>query len=1162
MKKIFVSSTFRDMQYERDTLHNLVIPTINKIAKQYGEYIDLLDLRWGVNTSNMSEEEACQKVVDSCLFAIDHCRSYMIAILGDRYGWIPDDTQMRQITKNKNWEPIHNSDLSITALEIEYGALRNPSASKDRVLFYRRIIDGELPAEMASFLPENKDKIDRLTDEISKHYQIKEYHVRWDAARETFEGMDSFAKMVEEDLVGMMQKDWESFASKSPFEQEFMRHKNHFLYLAENLAGNSGELDRLLQEVQEKPLLVITGEKGIGKTSLICMVGLMLERYKKVPCFCGLTPNTDSAKSVAEYIIQYISKECGCWEDPTPSDDLRIRMAKAMMHLERFPDRKICFLIDGIDELPKDANLDDLVFVPSYIPQNVRFVLTAEDPALVTREHQTYMVPERSAGFQKTIIRGYLQRKGKELPEEVIQEILAAERSKNSLYIQLLVRRLCMLQGSRLITAKDNDELVALELETIRSSDTTLKGLCKQLLDDAGEHLGCPDIKKMMQYISVSKRGLLFADTAVLLRAFDGVTVDDTDYSNFLNYMGDFICEMDSGRIAFREPLIKEAILDEMEPESIDRMQQNILRLCQMWKDDPDYAQDMFYYGIISGNLSVIADFIADHWEDETLAKAAGRDWIEVLTGCQYETAIKQIDVIYQVFSHPNNKALAQCLASFVHDCIRPVDGKHMSEWICAAFVERNVAFVKALEEHDGIRRELAADIYTDAALFYLRTANLQIEKNPYMKAWELLTAGYGIYKDLNVIQTDLEKQASYYYEMARILSDRHVLSAENFREANRLFVDAASAYEVLLNREPTISLVLSCLSVYQGIRAMCYLSPDPENHKIARRFSNKGQHLLEDFKYLFSEKTEMWDQVYCSALISAGAMEKDPAEAMRLRLDAVEKVSKFMDVNNIEVRSQVASAYANLAASYKDLGDVESLKRAAECYEVALINGIYLSERVDNFNSRVATATRVVNLLETLISLYSKEQADETLSRIRAHLKMALDFCGVVFNSTQSIDDAQRLLTVMLWQLDYGGLSGLERIRKLQTAKTIIEGILMVDKDSKLADKLEKLDADAARTYLQTGIDSEKLETAEYMQNALFCYEEAVNLFGEIAHKEPSVINYMFLTESLYRKARHPDGHLSEIEFRNLKAIVLKMYEVGNRDPFLLEMREYVLNI
>ena len=51
MKSIFVSSTFRDMQAERDVLKSKVQPMLNDIARQYGESISFSDLRWGVDTS-------------------------------------------------------------------------------------------------------------------------------------------------------------------------------------------------------------------------------------------------------------------------------------------------------------------------------------------------------------------------------------------------------------------------------------------------------------------------------------------------------------------------------------------------------------------------------------------------------------------------------------------------------------------------------------------------------------------------------------------------------------------------------------------------------------------------------------------------------------------------------------------------------------------------------------------------------------------------------------------------------------------------------------------------------------------------------------------------------------------------------------------------------
>ena len=54
MKSFFVSSTFCDMQAERDILHQRVFPRIRKQLEPYGEDIEGLDLRWGVDTSNMS----------------------------------------------------------------------------------------------------------------------------------------------------------------------------------------------------------------------------------------------------------------------------------------------------------------------------------------------------------------------------------------------------------------------------------------------------------------------------------------------------------------------------------------------------------------------------------------------------------------------------------------------------------------------------------------------------------------------------------------------------------------------------------------------------------------------------------------------------------------------------------------------------------------------------------------------------------------------------------------------------------------------------------------------------------------------------------------------------------------------------------------------------
>ena len=92
MRLVFVSSTFKDMQFERDELNIRLTPRINEFLLKYGENVCFSDLRWGVNTSELENEESSKKVLKVCLDEIDNAKPYMIVFIGERYGWIPSST--------------------------------------------------------------------------------------------------------------------------------------------------------------------------------------------------------------------------------------------------------------------------------------------------------------------------------------------------------------------------------------------------------------------------------------------------------------------------------------------------------------------------------------------------------------------------------------------------------------------------------------------------------------------------------------------------------------------------------------------------------------------------------------------------------------------------------------------------------------------------------------------------------------------------------------------------------------------------------------------------------------------------------------------------------------------------------------------------------------
>lgn len=78
--RIFVSSTFLDMQAERDELIKYVFPKLRQQFESRGVSWPSVDLRWGVT----DEEAAENGVLDVCFTQIDRCRPYFIGMLADR----------------------------------------------------------------------------------------------------------------------------------------------------------------------------------------------------------------------------------------------------------------------------------------------------------------------------------------------------------------------------------------------------------------------------------------------------------------------------------------------------------------------------------------------------------------------------------------------------------------------------------------------------------------------------------------------------------------------------------------------------------------------------------------------------------------------------------------------------------------------------------------------------------------------------------------------------------------------------------------------------------------------------------------------------------------------------------------------------------------------
>lgn len=147
---MFVSSTFHDMQAERDWLNRMVLPRIEEELAKRRQHLEPVDLRIGVEDSfSETREQRELSVLKVCLDEIRRSRPFLIVLLGDRYGWVPPPERIDAAAREQGFE-IDPVGKSVTAVEIEYGIFRDHPDQKRRCLFFfRRALPYDaMPAEM------------------------------------------------------------------------------------------------------------------------------------------------------------------------------------------------------------------------------------------------------------------------------------------------------------------------------------------------------------------------------------------------------------------------------------------------------------------------------------------------------------------------------------------------------------------------------------------------------------------------------------------------------------------------------------------------------------------------------------------------------------------------------------------------------------------------------------------------------------------------------------------------------------------------------------------------------------------------------------------------------------------------------------------------------
>ena len=438
--RVFISSTFRDMQEERDVLVKKIFPEIRHYCRQRGVEFVEVDLRWGI-----TEEQAKQGyVLPICLAEIERCRPYFIGILGERYGWIPEHIDEEIAVEQLGIkEPVNRS---VTELEILYGVLKNPDIANHAFFYFRdpkyiKTIPADRRNDFICESPESESKLQNLKNKIIKSgFPLKMNYT------------DSVAlgKLVEEDLKKAIDIEYPRDSERSALDREAEGHEVFGNSRTKVYIGKKKYFERLDEHVIDThSFLIVKGESGSGKSALLAnWVKHFREKHPDdfiLVHYIGSTSDSSDYSKLLYRVMGEIKRRYNITDEiPTQTNEIVKAVPEWLAKAASYG--KLILILDALNQLDDRDNAPDLAWMPGYFHPNIRIIVsTLPGRSLTALKEYNWpeMVVEPLSKLEiKKIIIEYLAKYRKKPSDSQLQQMLHSDHTNNPLFLRVLLNEL------------------------------------------------------------------------------------------------------------------------------------------------------------------------------------------------------------------------------------------------------------------------------------------------------------------------------------------------------------------------------------------------------------------------------------------------------------------------------------------------------------------------------------------------------------------------------------------------------------------------------------------------------------------------------------------------------------------------------------------------
>ncbi|KAH3757348.1 Tetratricopeptide repeat protein [Pelomyxa schiedti] len=428
--RVFLSSTFLDMQGERDELLKNVFPKIKEQCAKRGIFFSEVDLRWGIT----AEQSESGDVLSICLNEIDKCRPFFISLIGDRYGWVPDTIKPDILQKYPFISQL-GTPRSVTEMEILYGAL-NDVESASRALFYMR----------------NNPNISETGDNPEKMRDLK-HRIRISGLPLKFYNQPGdLAKHVLKDLSDSIANEFPEDQDPDPLDAQNSAHSAYAETKKRNYLWNSEVYESLCDKLRtsESGGILVVGPAGIGKASFLSN---WRERFSHeqgneivVSHYIGCTNDRALNTVVVLHIMQTIKREFEI-VDEVPADPKEM-LREFPRWLTFVPQScRLIVILDGAHRLENRESALEMRWIPEEIPPQVKFIISmnssSEPHIFLNNRGWPTMYLQGFSEQQKTeYVQNYLSEYGKSFTLSQMQRITRCQQTDSPLFLRALLEEL------------------------------------------------------------------------------------------------------------------------------------------------------------------------------------------------------------------------------------------------------------------------------------------------------------------------------------------------------------------------------------------------------------------------------------------------------------------------------------------------------------------------------------------------------------------------------------------------------------------------------------------------------------------------------------------------------------------------------------------------